>query len=96
MTELHDLPAHDLIAAYRQRQLSPVEVTQAVLAHIERWEPHIQATYLLRPEAALAQARASEARWLRGEPQGAASPNAWQNNASCIGRAPVHRCQWIY
>ena len=71
MTELHDLPAHDLIAAYRQRKLSPVEVTQAVLAHIERWEPHIKATYLLRPEAALAQARASEARWLRGEPKGA-------------------------
>ena len=42
-----------------------------MLAHIERWEPHIQATYLLRPEAALAQARASEARWLRGEPKGA-------------------------
>ena len=71
MTALHDLPAHDLIAAYRQRTLSPVEVTQAVLAHIEKWEPHIQATYLLRPDAALAQARASEARWLRGEPQGA-------------------------
>ena len=71
MTELHDLPAHDLIAAYRQRKLSPVEVTQSVLAHIERWEPHIKATYLLRPEAALAQARASEARWLRGEPKGA-------------------------
>ncbi len=71
MTALHDLPAHDLLAAYRQRTLSPVEVTQAVLAHIERWEPHIRATYLLRPEAALAQARASEARWLRGEPMGA-------------------------
>ena len=71
MTALHDLPAHDLLAAYRQRTLSPVEVTQAVLAHIEKWEPHIKATYLLRPDAALAQARASEARWLRGEPQGA-------------------------
>ncbi|RQO83747.1 amidase [Acidovorax sp. FJL06] len=71
MTALHDLPAHELLAAYRQRTLSPVEVTEAVLAHIARWEPHIQATYLLRPEAALAQARASEARWLRGEPQGA-------------------------
>ncbi|WP_291519470.1 amidase family protein, partial [Acidovorax sp.] len=70
MTALHDLPAHALLAAYRQRTLSPVEVTQAVLAHMERWEPHIRATYLLRPEAALAQARASEARWLRGEPQG--------------------------
>ncbi len=35
-----------------------------------RWEPHIRATYLLRPEHALAQARQSEARWQRGEPQG--------------------------
>ena len=47
-----------------------MEVTQAVLAHMERWEPHIRATYLLRPEHALAQARQSEARWQRGEPQG--------------------------
>ena len=70
MTALHDLPAQDLLAAYRQRTLSPVEVTQAVLAHMERWEPHIRATYLLRPEHALAQARDSEARWQRGEPQG--------------------------
>ncbi len=70
MTALHDLPAHDLLAAYRQRTLSPVEVTQAVLAHMERWEPHIHATYLLRPEHALAQARQSEARWQRGQPQG--------------------------
>src|SRR6218665_38091 len=68
MSDLHDLSAHALMAAYRQRQLSPVEVTQAVLSHIARWEPHLQATYLLRPEAALAQARASEARWLRGAP----------------------------
>ena len=70
MTALHDLPAQDLLAAYRQRTLSPVEVTQAVLAHMERWEPHIRATYLLRPEHALAQARQSEARWQRGQPQG--------------------------
>ena len=70
-TALHELTAHELLAGYKARDFSPVEVTQAVLAHIERWEPHIQATYLLRPEAALAQARASEARWLRGEPKGA-------------------------
>lgn len=70
MTALHDLRAHELLSAYRQQTLSPVEVTRAVLAHIERWEPHLQATYLLRPEQALEQARASEARWRRGEPQG--------------------------
>jgi aspartyl-tRNA(Asn)/glutamyl-tRNA(Gln) amidotransferase subunit A len=71
MSALHDLPAHALLSAYRQRTLSPVEVVRDVLAHIARWEPHINATYLLRPEAALAQATASEARWLRGEPLGA-------------------------
>ena len=68
---LHELGAHALMAAYRRRELSPVEVTQAVLAHMDRWEPHIHAAYLLRPERALAQARASEARWQRSAPCGA-------------------------
>src|SRR5258708_29789340 len=67
---LHDLPAHALLRAYRERSLSPVEVMHELLAHVQRWEPALGATYLLRPEAALAQARASEARWLRGEPAG--------------------------
>ena len=69
-TDLHDLTAHQLLAGYQAHDFSPVEVTQAVLAQMERWEPHVAATYLLRPEAALAQAQASEARWLRGMPQG--------------------------
>jgi aspartyl-tRNA(Asn)/glutamyl-tRNA(Gln) amidotransferase subunit A len=68
---LHELSAPALIAAYRRRRLSPVEVTQAVLGHIERWEHHLQALYLFRPEVALQQARASEARWQRGAPVGA-------------------------
>ena len=67
---LIDLSARELVDAYRDRTLSPVEVTQAVLAQIERWEPHLQATYLLRPEAALEQARASETRWRNGSPLG--------------------------
>ena len=68
---LHAWGAPALLAAYRQRTLSPVEVTQAVLHHMTRWEPHLCASYLLRPELALAQARASEARWLQGAPCGA-------------------------
>ena len=67
---LHSLEAHTLIAAYRQRTLSPVEVTEAVIRQIERWEPALCATWLYRPEAALAQARAAEARWLKGQPLG--------------------------
>ena len=67
---LHDLTAAALLEGYQSRAFSPVEVTRAVLAHIERWEPHICATWLLRPELALAQAKASEARWLKGAPCG--------------------------
>lgn len=70
MKPLHELGAHELVTAYRQRDLSPVDVVQAVLRHIERWEPQLQATWLLRPERALQAARASEARWLRGDPAG--------------------------
>ncbi len=69
--ELAHLGAQALAQHYRRGSLSPVEVVRATLAHIERWEPHLHATYLLRPERALAQARASEARWRRGEPLGA-------------------------
>jgi aspartyl-tRNA(Asn)/glutamyl-tRNA(Gln) amidotransferase subunit A len=67
---LHDLTAVELLRGFRSRAFSPVEVTQAVLSHIERWEPHIHATWLLRPDLALAQATRSEARWLKAEPCG--------------------------
>ena len=68
MSALHELSATALAAAYRTRDLSPVEVTRAVLDHIAAWEPQLCASYLLRPELALAQAQASEQRWLRGAP----------------------------
>ncbi|MBX3622912.1 MAG: amidase [Rhizobacter sp.] len=71
MNSLHTLSAIELLAGYTRKTLSPVEVTRAVLAHIERCEPRLQATYALAAEAALAQAAASEARWRKGEPQGA-------------------------
>jgi aspartyl-tRNA(Asn)/glutamyl-tRNA(Gln) amidotransferase subunit A len=67
MAALHDLSATELGRAYAARELSPVDVARAVLGHIERWEPHLHATWALDAEAALAQARASEARWQRGE-----------------------------
>ncbi len=67
---LHELSAPALVDLYRRRELSPVEVTEAVLGHVERWERHLHALYLLRPELALEQARASEARWLKGAPLG--------------------------
>jgi aspartyl-tRNA(Asn)/glutamyl-tRNA(Gln) amidotransferase subunit A len=68
LSDLHALGAGELADAYRTGQLSPVAVTQAVLEHVARWEPHLQASYLLRPERALALARESEARWRKGQP----------------------------
>ncbi len=43
---------------------------RSVLDRVARFEPHISATYLLRPERALAEAKASEERWRRGRPIG--------------------------
>src|SRR5690349_16878980 len=56
MPALHDLSADALRNAYRTRQLSPVEVTRAVLERIEAWEPKIHAMYTVDAVGALAQA----------------------------------------
>ena len=71
MAELHQLSAAELLALYAAREVSPLEATRAVIAHIQAWEPHLRATYAFDPEGALAQARASEIRWLRSQAQGA-------------------------
>jgi aspartyl-tRNA(Asn)/glutamyl-tRNA(Gln) amidotransferase subunit A len=67
---LHELSAPRLVDLYRRGEVSPVEVARSVLGHVERWEQYIHALYLLRPEQVLEQARASEARWRKGEPLG--------------------------
>lgn len=62
-TDLADFSASELLAAYRSGQASPVEATQAVLARIARLNPLLRAFVLVDEQAALASARASEARW---------------------------------
>jgi len=63
MGNLHELSAAELARRYADGTLSPVEVTRALLARIEACEPKINAMYRVHAAAALAQARASEARW---------------------------------
>lgn len=70
MTSLADLSAVDLVARYRDRSLSPVEVTEAVLQRIEAWEPKLQALWAFDPAGARAAAAASAARWAEGRPLG--------------------------
>lgn len=70
MTDLPDLSATALLAAFRARTLSPVEVTDAVLARIEAWDGTLCATWAMDPDGARAAARGAEDRWHRGEPAG--------------------------
>ncbi|MFT3816747.1 MAG: amidase [Rubrivivax sp.] len=69
--QLTDLTAVELLAAYRRRSLSPLEVTQAYLARIEALDAHLHAYFEVYADAALERARASEARWRAGLPPGA-------------------------
>jgi len=71
MTEdLALMPAEALVALYRSGRASPVEHARAVLANIAAFNPVLNAFFWLDEEAALAAARASEARWRRGAPLG--------------------------
>jgi aspartyl-tRNA(Asn)/glutamyl-tRNA(Gln) amidotransferase subunit A len=67
---LADLTATELVAQYRDRSLSPVEVLDAVLARVDDLEPKLCATYALDPTAAREAAQDSERRWKLGEPTG--------------------------
>src|SRR5271163_2237041 len=64
------MSALELLGTYRRRALSPVEAMASVIERVEAYEPHIHASYLYAPERALKEARASEARWAKGEPIG--------------------------
>lgn len=70
--DLARLSATELVAGYKARKFSPVEVLDATLARIARFDPKINAYHLLDAEGARATARASEARWMTGSPLGVA------------------------
>ncbi|MBC5768210.1 amidase [Ramlibacter albus] len=69
-TEIPWLTATELLEHYRRGTLSPVEVTRTVVERAERSQPLLNAFCVIDPEAALASARESEARWRRGQPLG--------------------------
>lgn len=64
------LPATRLLELYRSKELSPIAVLSETLARLERYEGALNAFVLYDPDSAMAAARASEARWQKGEPQG--------------------------
>ena len=68
--ELCSLTAAQLLDGYRTRTLSPVEVAEAVLKRIEEFNPRFNAFNFLSPEETLKSSKASEARWMAGQPMG--------------------------
>lgn len=69
--EITSLPVSALRKAYLRKDLSPVEVTRAAIAQIERLEPQLNAFAIqAAPEDLLAQAAEAERRWQDGSPLG--------------------------
>ena len=57
----------ELAPRIKSREVSPVEVTQAAIAHAERMQPILKSFITLTPELALRQAQDLEKRLIRGE-----------------------------
>ncbi len=68
--EIGEMGAVELAALYRAHKVSPVEAVQVFLERIDRFDAALNIFAYVTPEIALAAARASEARWNRGEPLG--------------------------
>lgn len=68
--DVDNMSAIALINHYRNRSLSPVEVTKTALERIATYEKQVNAFVLVDEEKALTDARASEERWQKGEPLG--------------------------
>src|SRR5690348_14368936 len=61
MTELHDLTATEAARRIRARDLSPVELVDALLTRVERSQPTLKAFVTVDYDGARAAARAAEA-----------------------------------
>ena len=66
-TDLGEMTAAELSALFANGKASPVEAAKASLERIEKFNPTVNAFAYIMPEMALAEARASEARWQKGE-----------------------------
>jgi aspartyl-tRNA(Asn)/glutamyl-tRNA(Gln) amidotransferase subunit A len=69
-TDLCYMPATDLAAAVRTKQVSPVEVVNTILARIEQLNPQLNAFCLVTADAARQAAQAAEQAVMRGDALG--------------------------
>jgi aspartyl-tRNA(Asn)/glutamyl-tRNA(Gln) amidotransferase subunit A len=71
MSELHWMSANAAAAAIANRDMSPVELVKALLGRIERLDPRLNVFIRVDAEAALKEARATEAELAQGRLRGA-------------------------
>ena len=67
-SELFEMTAAELAEAYRAGEASPVDAAEALLTRIDALDATINAFCLVDHEASMAEAEASEKRWLDGAP----------------------------
>ena len=91
------LSAFELLAHYRARTLSPVEVVQALLARIGAVDGAVNAMAFVDTEGALRAARASEARWRRGRGIGPLDgvPVTLKDSFAAAGMPSCSGCQAV-
>ncbi len=65
--ELHRLTIHEALALMRQKEISSVELTEAVLNRIDAVDEKLKAYITVTPDEALEQAKEADARRARGE-----------------------------
>ncbi|AHK67013.1 amidase [Burkholderia pseudomallei] len=68
MSELLDLSACSLAERFKNRSVTPVDYAHALLDHIARWEPHLNALCRFDPARVRDEALASTRRWAAGAP----------------------------
>jgi Asp-tRNA(Asn)/Glu-tRNA(Gln) amidotransferase A subunit family amidase len=68
--ELLTLTIAELAAKIRERQVSPVELTEAALTQADRLQPTLHSFITILPDQALRQAKEQEAALARGEYRG--------------------------
>ena len=96
-TDLCFTPALELKRLIGARRLSPVELTEAVLGRIQRLNPVLNAFLTVTADRARAEARAAEARALKGTPAGPLDgiPYSLKDLESTAGIRTTYGSKWF-
>jgi aspartyl-tRNA(Asn)/glutamyl-tRNA(Gln) amidotransferase subunit A len=92
MSDMAFRPAHEIAAAVRRRELSPVDVMEATLARVAALNPTLNAFVALRADEAMQEARALGERIARGDDPGplAGVPFGVKDEESLAGLATTY------